>query len=203
MGQQDEPNVGQRIRAMRERRGLSLRVLAERSGLSTNAISLIERGENSPTVSSLHLLATALRVPITTFFEDESEQATVFVSRERRLRSQANGVVMESLGIGLRNQQVEPFMVIVEPGSGNVEEPISHPGEEFVYCLEGAIEYRVGNESFQLTAGDSLLFEANQPHSFYNATPARTHLIMVFQATDGMSLVGRHHLGEASNAVAE
>ena len=61
-------NVGQRIRTIRERQGLSLRAVAERCGLSLNAISLIERGENSPTVSSLHHLATALNVPITRFF---------------------------------------------------------------------------------------------------------------------------------------
>ncbi len=51
MTKQAEPNVGQRIRTIRERQRLSLRALAERSGLSFNAISLIERGENSPTVS--------------------------------------------------------------------------------------------------------------------------------------------------------
>lgn len=61
-------NVGQRIRRLREQRQLSLRALARLCGLSTNAISLIERGENSPTVSSLHALATALGVSITDFF---------------------------------------------------------------------------------------------------------------------------------------
>jgi transcriptional regulator with XRE-family HTH domain len=202
MSQQEEPNVGQRIRAMREHRGLSLRALAERSGLSINAISLIERGENSPTVSSLHLLATALRVPITTFFEDESEQATVFVRRDRRLRSQSDGFVMESLGIGLRNQQMEPFLVTIEPGAGNVEEPITHSGEELVYCLEGAIEYRVGREAFHLQAGDSLLFEASQPHAMVNTASDLAVLILVFQVGDGRSPAGQHHLGEISRDIA-
>ena len=73
-------NVGQQIRALREQQGLSLRALAERCGLSMNAISLIERGENSPTVSSLHLLALALNVPITAFFEAKQEQTVVFVA---------------------------------------------------------------------------------------------------------------------------
>ena len=71
MIEQAEPNVGQRIRMLRDQRKLSLRALADRCGLSINAISLIERGENSPTVSSLHVLATALGVPITDFFEEK------------------------------------------------------------------------------------------------------------------------------------
>lgn len=66
-----------------------------------NAISLIERGENSPTVSSLHLLATALRMSITDVFKEEQDQAVVFVRPVARIRSQANGIAMESLGIGL------------------------------------------------------------------------------------------------------
>jgi transcriptional regulator with XRE-family HTH domain len=137
MTDQMEPNVGQRIRGIREQRGLSLRALAERAGLSMNAISLIERGENSPTVSSLHRLATALGIPITTFFEDDHDQDVVFVAPQQRLRSTANGITMESLGIGLRNQQLEPFLVTIEAGDGNVDEPVTHPGEEFIYCLQG------------------------------------------------------------------
>ena len=95
---QTEQKVGQRIRAIREQRGLSLRALAELCGLSTNAISLIERGENSPTVSSLHLLATALEVPITDFFESEQEQSAVLVRPGHRLISHADGIRLESSG---------------------------------------------------------------------------------------------------------
>lgn len=108
MTEQTQLNVGMRIRALREQRGLSLRALAERCGLSINAISLIERGENSPTVSSLHVLATALGVKITDFFEDPSEHAVVYVKRNQRLRSQGtawswraweSGCVINSLSL--------------------------------------------------------------------------------------------------------
>src|SRR5271165_6314029 len=100
MNEPIEPNVGLRLRMLRERQGLSLRALAQQCGLSVNAISQIERGEHSPTVSSLHLLATALNVPLTAFFEDAREQMIVLVKRDQRLRSQSDGFVMESLGIG-------------------------------------------------------------------------------------------------------
>jgi transcriptional regulator with XRE-family HTH domain len=189
-----EPKVGARLRIMREQRGLSLRELAEQCGLSFNAISRIERGENSPTVSTLHQLATALNVSIAAFFEDGHEKATVFIPRDRRLRSNANGISMESLGTGLRGQQLEPFLVTVEPGAGNANDPIVHSGEEFVHCLEGTICYQVNNETYQLEAGDSLLFEAPQPHCFQNTGAVAARLLIVFQAADGKLLAGQHHL---------
>jgi transcriptional regulator with XRE-family HTH domain len=183
------PNVGQRIRAIRERRGLSLRALADICGLSTNAISLIERGENSPTVSSLHQLATALDVPITDFFKEDHEQMVAFIQPKHRLRSQINGIRLESLATGLRNQQIEPFLMQVEPGEGNIDQPVSHSGDEFVYCLEGEIEYWVGDQVYILNTGCSLLFKASQPHCFRNMTDSIAQLMMIFMVGEGT-----HHL---------
>lgn len=188
------PNVGPRIRAMREQRQLSLRALAERCNLSVNAISLIERGENSPTVSSLHLLATALGVKITEFFEDSHEHAVVYVKHDHRLATQGNGVSMESLGIGLRNQQLEPFLVTVEPGAGESGEAIVHPGQEFVYCVGGSIQYQVGSQVYHLESGDSLLFEASQPHCFQNNSGSLARVLLIFQAVEGGLLARQRHL---------
>lgn len=188
------PNVGPRIRALRERQGLSLRALVERCTLSVNAISLIERGENSPTVSSLHALATALGVKITDFFEDPHELTVVFVRRDQRLTTEGSGMRMQSLGIGLQNQQLEPFEVTVEPGAGSTGEPITHPGEEFVLCLEGSIRYWVGGQAYDMEAGDSLLFEASQPYSFENTGEGTARLLMVFHAAEGGHLARHRHL---------
>jgi uncharacterized cupin superfamily protein/DNA-binding Xre family transcriptional regulator len=194
MSERVEPNVGMRLRALREKQGWSLRELAERCGLSFNAVSRIERGENSPTVSTLHQLATAFSVSITTFFEDAHEQATVLVRRERRLGSSADGMSMESLGIGLPDQQLEPFLVTVEPGAGNGRNPIAHSGEEFVHCLEGSVIYCVNDRAYELRAGDSLLFEAAQPHSFHNPGKRVARLIMVFQVGADRYSIGQRHL---------
>ena len=113
MNDQPESNVGSRIRIIREQRKMSLRALAERCKLSANAISLIERGENSPTVSSLHALATSLGVKITAFFEESHDQTVVLVRKDQRLRADGTGLVMESLGIGLHDQQLEPFLTVL------------------------------------------------------------------------------------------
>lgn len=198
MPSRTEPNVGQRIRTLREGQGLSLRALSERAGLSINAISLIERGTNSPTVSSLHLLAMALRVPITTFFEDQHEESAVMTPAGSRLQSQANGIKMESLGIGLRDQQLEPFLITLGPGAGNVEQPVTHDGEEFVHCLEGEISYCVGEGLYRLSAGDSLLFEASQPHAFHNSGAGLARMVIVFSSTQSNLLARQLHLESIS-----
>lgn len=194
MTELQQPNVGQALRALREQRGLSLRALAEKCGLSFNAISRIEHGENSPTVATLHLLAHALNVPITAFFETTYEQSIVLVRRDHRLRSLGNGISMESLGVGLRDQQLEPFLVTAEPNAGSHDSPIVHTGEEFVFCLMGKLTYQINGETYELEAGDSLLFDAMQPHCFCNKSGAPTQFLIVFQGVEGKHSVERHYL---------
>lgn len=186
--------VGARIRLLRERKGFTLRALAERCGLSVNAISQIERGENSPTVSSLHLLAGALEVPITDFFRDDDERAAVFVTSADRQGTETAGVRMESLGIGLPYQQLQPFLVTVEPGSGNVDQPVAHSGEEFVFCLSGTMDYLVAGEAYQLRPGDSLLLDSAQLHAFQNRSATPASCLLVFLTRGDRHLARRLHI---------
>jgi len=189
-----ETDVGPNVRAIRERRKLSLRALSERSGLSVNAISLIERGENSPTVSSLRMLARALEVPVTEFFQEEHAQAVVYVPPGARLASRAGGITMESLGLGLRRQQLEPFLVTIEEGRGNEDRPVSHSGEELVFVLEGRVNYSVDGRVYLLETGASLLFDATLPHCFRNSGAGSARLVMVFHAGDSGHVVRRLHM---------
>jgi transcriptional regulator with XRE-family HTH domain len=193
MAENSEPSVGARLRSIRDRKRYSLRALAERCGLSINAISQIERGENSPTVSTLHRLANALGVQITDFFQEESKQRLVLVKRDQGLRSQSNGVLMESLGIGLFNQQLEPFRMLIQPGSGQINDLISHSGQEFVHCLAGVIEYTVGDQVIQLQQGDSLLFDATQLHGYRNTTDQQAAFLIVFLAFQDLQLTRQLH----------
>ena len=194
-----KPNVGSRIRKIRESQKLSLRALSERCGLSANAISLIERGENSPTVSSLHRLATALEVPITDFFQEETRVNAIQVKHAQGLRFQNNSATIESLGIGLPNQQLEPFRMTIAPGVDNLNDPISHPGEEFVHCLEGEVKYWVGDREFILNAGDSLLFDATQPHCWKNPNQKPAAVILVFQTSQGDLSARQRHMSNPSD----
>ncbi len=193
MAQEIKPNVGLRLRSFRERQGWSLRALALRCGLSINAISRIERGENSPTVSSLHRLAAALSVPITDFFLDRPKQAAVLIKSGRGQRKEGSGFTVEHLGSGLPGQQLEPFLFVAEPEDHQDIEAVSHPGEEFIHCLNGEIQFCVSEQIYLLGSGDSLLFEAMQPHYWRNLSPDPVTFLMVFQASHDNSLARISH----------
>lgn len=178
-----EVNVGERIRELRKQQHLTLRALAARCGLSANAISLIERGETSPTLASLQQLAQALDVPVTELFRQGTDRQVVHVKHNCGKRIQYTGVLLESLGEGLAQRQFEVMRLVVEPGSCTSETPLSHPGQEFVYCLEGNIEYLVGGQRYHLAPGDSLMFESELPHSWHNTTDAPAAMLLVLPAT--------------------
>jgi len=190
----DKLAVGQRIRELRNERGLSLRALAELSSLSTNAISLIERGDNSPTVSSLHSLAKALAVPITSFFEHNHEDQVIHLKKDRRPTSETAGVRMENLGSGLPSQQIEPFLMTIEPGGSSTSSQITHSGEEFVYVLEGDLTCLIIEREYHLEKGDSLLFVASQPHIYQNRSPEMSQILIIFQPMVGQVMAHQHYL---------
>ena len=186
--------VGRRIKELRAKRGLSLRALAELSHLSTNAISLIERGGNSPTVSSLHSLATALDVPITAFFEQHGDGQVIHLKKDRRPKSETAGVRMENLGSGLPNQQLEPFLMTIEPGGSSTSSQITHSGEEFVYVLKGALMCLISEQEYHLEEGDSLLFLASQPHIYRNQSKKAAQILIIFQPMVGQVMAHQHYL---------
>lgn len=185
--------VGKRIKELRTQRGLSLRALAELSKLSTNAISLIERGENSPTVSSLHGLASALAVPITAFFEQHGDGRVIHLKREQRPISETAGVRMENLGSGLPHQQIEPFLMVIEPGGSSTSGEITHSGEEFMYVLNGKLICTISGQDYDLEEGDSLLFLASQPHIYRNHTKSAAQILIIFQPMVGQVMAHQHY----------
>ena len=186
--------VGQCIRELRTSKGLSLRALAGLSHLSTNAISLIERGDNSPTVSSLHSLATALEVPITAFFEQQGDGQVIHLKKNRRPTSETAGVKMENLGSGLPNQQIEPFLMSIEPGGSSTSSQIIHAGEELVYVLKGTLICKIREQEYCLEEGDSLLFLATQPHIYQNHTSSAAQILIIFQPMVGQVMAHQHYL---------
>jgi len=188
--------VGLRIKELRTTRGLSLRALAELSKLSTNAISLIERGGNSPTVSSLHSLAKALAVPITAFFEQQGNGQVIHLKKDQRPRSETAGVIMENLGSGLPNQQIEPFLMSIAPGGSSTSSQITHSGEELVYVLKGHLICSISEQEHELEEGDSLLFLASQPHIYRNQASTTARILIIFQPMVGQVMAHQHYLGK-------
>ena len=174
-------DVGARLRMLRAGAGLSIRALAEKSALNVNTLSLIENGKTSPSVSTLQQLAGALGVPVTEFFVTEQGSKTVVHQQDgARPRALFEHGVMEDLGAGMSRFGAEPLIVTLEAGADSGKNPIVHTGREFVYCLEGRVDYTVDTETYSLEPGDSLLFEAYLPHRWKNvdAQPSRVLLVL-------------------------
>lgn len=173
-------DVGGRLRELREERNLSMRALARMSGLSANALSMIERGKSSPSVSTLYKLAEAMEVPITSFFRTESPQNDiVFLKANSRTRIPFHRGLWEGLGGEHFSGLVEPFMLTLESGANSGRFPMAHSGHEFVMCLRGQLEYQVENQHFSLEPGDSLIFAAELKHQWRNPGTNVTNAVFV------------------------
>jgi transcriptional regulator with XRE-family HTH domain len=188
------PDVGANLRTWRQQRGLSIRALAELCDISPNTISLIERGITSPSVATLHQLATALQVPIASLFRRQGEATRVISSRpgERSFSGNAD-VLLENLGSGVEGQLLEPFLVTLQPGADSGRQVMVHRGHEFVYCLQGLLEYEIEGRAFRLAAGESLLFEAPLPHRWRNPGSEAAVFLLIFQSSRRGESV-EHHL---------
>jgi transcriptional regulator with XRE-family HTH domain len=188
---QEAPDVGRRLRALRNERGLSLRALAELCQLSPNTISLIERGESSPSVSTLQRLATALGVQIHSFFVDPAEPVKTILTRaDERTRSGSASVLLESLGYGIEGQSCDPFIVTLKTGASSGRRMMAHPGSELIHCLEGEIDIEVAGKGYRLGQGDTVLFRAEQAHRWRNPgeEPAKFFLVMTALQERGESV---------------
>lgn len=190
-------DVGRRIREVRMASGHSIRALAKLSSLNVNTLSLIENGHTSPSVSTLQLIAQTLQVPISTFFEsDHDHKKVVYQNEGKRPHATFSHGTMEDLGAGMTRFGAEPLIVTLKPKAESGKTPIVHTGREFVYCLEGHITYHVDEEIYQLSPGDSLMFEAYLPHRWHNHDETASRLLLVLCPMDERDQPSERHFGK-------
>jgi DNA-binding XRE family transcriptional regulator len=186
--------IGQLLRQLREERGISIRELGRKSGLSANALSSIERGLTSPSVNTLYRLTNALQVPIIALFrQDQAQEAIVFRSVSARTHVPFPLGVWEGLGGEAFIGRMQPFMLTLESGAESGKEKIVHTGHEFVMCLHGLLEYQVEDKIYTLEAGDSLLFAARLTHRWRNPGATGTNAIIVISGFEEYESPGIYH----------
>ena len=186
--------VGQLLRQLRDERGISIRELSRLSGLSANALSMIERGRTSPSVSTLYRLTDALNVSITALFrQDQAQEAIVFRSVSARTHVPFPLGVWEGLGGEAFVGRMQPFMLTLENGAESGKEKIVHTGSEFVLCLRGKLEYEVEGKYYTLDAGDSLLFAARLSHRWRNPGKTVTNAVIVLSGFEEYEKPGMFH----------
>jgi len=193
-------DVGGRLRELRQGIGVSMRALARMSGLSANALSMIERGRTSPSVSTLYKLASAIGVPITAFFREEPTQnEVVFRKATERTRVPFMRGLWEGLGGEMFIGRVEPFMLTLESGASSGPFGIVHTGHEFVFCIRGELEYEVENEHFLLDQGDTLLFAAELRHRWRNPGRTVTNALFVLSCFTEDERPSEFHISSGMN----
>jgi transcriptional regulator with XRE-family HTH domain len=168
-------NLGQKIKNLRQKKGLTIQQVAEKASLSEPVLVQIEGEVVAPPVATLLKIARAMNVNIGYFFQDQdAEKRAVVVPKSdrkrvfRRIHEDPSkvGYYYESLAYPKADKHMEPFHVTFEVK--NKEDLIffNHKGEEFIYVLEGQLEFNYENETYALGAGDSLYFDASVPHAF-------------------------------------
>jgi len=186
-------SLGARLRALRKERDLTQRELASRAGVSSNAISLIERSQISPSVATLQNLATALNVKMSYFFDEDVRTDIMHIRASERPALESRGVTIERVGKQLQGQELEPFLISLAPDSESGNRQVIHSGHEFVYCVRGKVEYEIDGKVYTLNEGDFLLFEAGLPHRWRNPTEETAKLLLVLQTPCGSNESVRRH----------
>jgi XRE family transcriptional regulator, regulator of sulfur utilization len=178
--------ISARIRALREAMGLSLRDLAERSGVSAPMLSQVERGETSPTLAVAEKIAAGLELTLSQLLRlDEGQHVAVSRVGERR-RYERGGHRFEELTPPLPGQRADVSLHTLRAGAttgGPDDPPIHEPGSrETAVVLTGVLALVVDGAQHELRAGDSVTFDADLPHHFENEGEKQARFLAVIAA---------------------
>lgn len=177
--------IAARVRDLRTGQGLSLEALAEGSGVSRSMISLIERGESNPTAVLLEKLATGLGVSLATLFEMPAAPPQPLSRRAEQVewRDPQSGYVRRNVSPGGFPSPIQIVEVVFPARARVAYETAARPGvtHQQVWVLEGRIEMTLGDEQFELSAGDCLAMVLDRPVTYHNpsGSPARYCVVIV------------------------
>jgi len=171
--------VGQRIKTIREQKGISLEQLSERSGLDVTQIERIEVEPNIPSLAPLIKISRALGIRLGTLLDDNEALGPVVTGADNCRRSVSFSTTQASshthidyfsLAPDKSGRHIEPFIIQVAPRNDGQEYQLSqHEGEEFIYCLSGAIEITYGSATYTLSEGDSIYYDSIVQHHVHAA----------------------------------
>jgi transcriptional regulator with XRE-family HTH domain len=178
--------VGPRVRALREAMSLSLRDLADRSKVSAQMLSQVERGETSPTLAVAAKIASGLELTLSQLLRlDEGQHVAISRAAERR-SSRRGGHLIEELTPPLPGQRADVSLHVLDPGAttgGASDPPMHEPGSrETAIVLAGALALVLEGRRTELQEGDSVTFDADLPHHFENEGTDPTRFIAVIAA---------------------
>ena len=164
--------IAERVRALRAERALSLEALASRCDVSRSMLSLVERGESSPTAVVLERLAAGLGVALASLFDDDAAPASPLSRRDAQLqwRDPASGYVRRNLSPPNHPSPLQLVAVELPPGARVMYDSVARATEihQQVLVLDGVVEATSGDEVVRLEAGDCLALRLDRNNGYHN-----------------------------------
>lgn len=171
--------IGEKIKRLRIRHGLTQEELGARTDLSKGFISQIERDLASPSIATLMDILEALGTNLKDFFNEAVEEKVVFTSDEIFVK-EGEGWQIQWLVTNAQKNALEPIIVTLESGACT-EEDDPHEGEEFGHVLSGSIVLHIGGRRHKVKKGDSFCFKPALSH--YLENPGRTAARVLWVST--------------------
>lgn len=172
--------LGHRIREVRRSKGMTLRHAADEAGVSESFLSQVERGLANPSVASLRRIADAMNEQVASFFVGDAPSGMVVRAKERRRLVHPMGMLEDYLLTPQSARRLQVIYCVVGAGEGSGKEHYTHVAdEECVVVLSGRLEVGIGDETYRLETGDTLLLDPKSPHGFYNPGPEPATMLWV------------------------
>jgi transcriptional regulator with XRE-family HTH domain len=176
-----EARIGEVLRRLRERQGLSLRTLATRAGFSASFLSQLENGQVSPSIASLDRIAGKLGVTLVDLFEATQEREAVVVragSRPGFTSSWSRARVESLVGPGTR-RPFEALCITLSPKGSSGKSLAGHDSDQFAYVLEGLLTLYLNDEAHALSMGDAVVIPKGHPHRWENGAARPAQVLFV------------------------
>lgn len=171
--------IAEKIGSLRRLRGLTLKELGDKCGLSISFLSQIENGSSSLAITSLKKIADALEVPVTFFFaSQENRNYHVELAQQKPFRIEGSNGVYTRLSGCFSDRLLEAMLVVIKPGM-DTGQRFSHPGEELIYVLEGVIVVEIENKRHLVKAGESIHYPSTIAHFWTNPLKEDSRVLCV------------------------
>jgi len=175
-------NVGRKIRELRQQRGLSLRRLSDKVGVSPSAIQKIEQNLISPTLGTVLKIMKGLGTTLQSLLDEHMEaRDVVHLPQEKRRTVLVPDlrISIQLLADGLPNEAFSAILLTIPKGAQMKEREFRHHGEELQLCVKGKVKFTIRDETYLLRRGDSLRFKSSLRHYWENVGDTEAQLLMI------------------------
>lgn len=180
-------NFVNNMKRIRQEKKLSLQELADLSGVSKSMLSKIEREEKNPTLQLAAQIAEGLGTTLSVLLAEQQEQSIIITRYNNRVVycDEISGFERQLLSPSIQVKGIEFIFNIIPIGKESPLFPMHQKGvKEYVVVSQGNLKVMLGNECYELATGDTIYFEADIPHKFFNIGETDCHYYLVIDSHD-------------------